>query len=110
MFKVTGISGRKGAYKVRFANDMSRVKILAKTGFDVIELMEMPTACDKGGCVNFLKTTELYLNPEFKMAIDASDSKYNGVSIVKVSKAKAQKPNLDALKARAALVQDRTEA
>lgn len=110
MFKVTGISGRKGAYKVRFANDMSRVKILVKNGFDEVELIEMPTALDKSGCVNFLKASALYERAEFKAAIDAADAKYNGASVVKVSKARTQKPSLEDLKARAAQVADTTEA
>jgi len=110
MFKVTGISGRKGAYKVRFANDMSRVKILVKNGFDEVELIEMPTAQDKSGCVNFLKASALYERAEFKAAIDAADAKYNGAAVVKVSKTKAAKPSLDNLKARAAAVAESAEA
>lgn len=103
MFKVTGVSRCKGSFKVRFANDMSRVKVLIKTGHDEIELVEMPEAADKAGCVNFLKASALYERAEFKDAIDAADTKYNGTSVVKVSKAKATKatPSLDAIKARA---------
>lgn len=101
MFKVTGVSRCKGSFKVRFANDMSRVKVLIKTGHDEIELVEMPAAADKAGCVNFLKTSALYERAEFKAAIDAADAKYNGAPVVKVAKAKATKPSLDAIKARA---------
>lgn len=104
MFKVTGVSRCKGSFKVRFANDMSRVKVLIKTGHDEIELVEMPAAADKAGCVNFLKASALYERAEFKAAIDAADAKYNGAPVVKVAKAKpakATKPSLDAIKARA---------
>ena len=102
MFKVTGVSRCKGSFKVRFANDMSRVKVLIKTGHDEIELLEMPEAVDKAGCVNFLKASALYDRAEFKEAIDAADSKYNGAATVKVTaKAKTTKPSLDAIKARA---------
>lgn len=101
MFKVTGVSRCKGSFKVRFANDMSRVKVLVKTGHDEIELVEMPTAADKAGCVNFLKAHALYERAEFKAAIDAADAKYNGAPVVKVSKTKTAKPSLDAIKARA---------
>lgn len=103
MFKVTGVSRCKGSFKVRFANDMSRVKVLIKTGHDEIELIEMPDAADKAGCVNFLKASALYDRAEFKEAIDAADAKYNGAATVKVTaKAKtAVKPTLDAIKARA---------
>lgn len=101
MFKVTGVSRCKGSFKVRFANDMSRVKVLIKTGHDEIELVEMPAAADKAGCVNFLKASVLYERAEFKAAIDAADAKYNGAAVVKVAKPKAVKPSLDAIKARA---------
>ena len=82
---------------------MSRVKVLIKTGHDEIELVEMPQATDKAGCVNFLKASALYERAEFKAAIDAADAKYNGAPVVKVSKTKtkAEKPSIDAIKARA---------
>ncbi len=113
MFKVTGVSRCKGSFKVRFANDMSRVKVLIKTGHDEIELVEMPAAADKAGCVNFLKASALYERAEFKAAIDAADAKYNGAATVKVTKAKpakAAKPSLDAIKARATKTEQPTEA
>ena len=107
MFKVTGVSRCKDVFKVRFANDMSRVKILVKTGHDNIELIEMPTATDKAGCVAFLKTTELYNRAEFKEAIDLADNKYNSTiteKLAPVKKSKVAKPaelSLDLIKARA---------
>jgi hypothetical protein len=110
MFKVTGISRCKGSFKVRFANDMSRVKVLIKTGHDEIELVEMPEAADKAGCVNFLKASALYERAEFKAAIDAADTKYNGAPVVKVAKAKPAKPSLDAIKARAVQTQEAEDA
>lgn len=101
LFKVGGVSKTKGQYKVRFANDMTRVKILAKTDTD-INLIELPTAMTKPELVTHLKTTELYANAEYRAAIDAADTKYNGTAVVtaKPSKAKA-KPSLEAIKARA---------
>lgn len=102
MFKVAGVSTLKGEVKVRFANDMTRVKVLAKNGHTDIELMELPEAMDKAAVVAFLKTSQLYLDPRFTAAIDAADSKYNGEPTVKVSKAKAKStPSLEDLKARA---------
>ena len=111
MFKVTGVSRCKGSFKVRFANDMTRVKILIKTGHDEIEMVELPAEADKAGCVNFLKTSPLYNRPEFKDAIDAADAKYNGDPLVKVTNSvkpakpakidKSTKPSLEAIKARA---------
>jgi hypothetical protein len=98
-FKVGGVSKTKGQYKVRFANDMTRVKILAKTDTD-INLIDLPQAMSKGDLVRHLKTTDLYTNAEYREAIDAADEKYN---TVKVSKPKAEKaaPSMEAIKARA---------
>jgi hypothetical protein len=96
-FNVGGVSKTKGQYKVRFAGDMTRVKILAKTDTD-INLVELPRAMTKGELVTHLKTTDLYKNPEFAAAIDAADAKYNAASTVKV---KGSKPSMDDIKARA---------
>jgi hypothetical protein len=96
LFKVGGVSKSKSGYKVRFATDTTRVKILAKTDSD-IQLFELPTAMDKPALVAFLKTHDLYANPAYREAIDMADAKYNGV--VKVTK--ASKPSMEAIKARA---------
>lgn len=96
-FMVGGVSKTKGQYKVRFAGDMTRVKVLAKTDTD-INLVELPHAMTKGELVTHLKTTDLYKNPEFAAAIDAADIKYNAAGTVKV---KSAKPSIDAIKARA---------
>lgn len=111
MFKVTGVSRCKGTFKVRFANDMSRVKVLVKTGHDEIELVEMPEAADKAGCVNFLKTSALYERAEYRAAIDAADVKYSSatdeggatvkVKAARVSRTKKAEPSLEAIRARA---------
>ena len=100
-FKVTGVSRSHGTFRVRFANDMSRIKVLMKTGNDNIELMEMPTAVSKAECVTFLKGTELYSRPEFKEAIDVADAKYNGTGTVRVTRATKAAPNMADIKARA---------
>lgn len=102
MFKVAGVSVLKGEVKVRFANDMTRVKVLAKNGHVEIELRELPQAMDKPAVVSYLKTTDLYTDVRFTAAIDAADAKYNGAKTVKVTKSKkAEKPSLEAIKARA---------
>jgi len=122
MFKVAGVSVRDGQMKVRWASDMTRVKVLVKTGHTDINLIDLPEAMDKGQAVTYLKTTDLYSKPEYREAIDAADAKYNGVGVeakvvkpVKAEKpAKAAKPaavkakgtkvgpSLDAIRARAA--------
>lgn len=101
MFKVAGVSTLKGEVKVRFANDLTRVKVLTKNGHTDIELRELPEAMDKPAVVTYLKTTDLYTDARFTAAIDAADAKYNGSKTVKVSKPKAEKPSMEAIKARA---------
>jgi len=89
-FKIAGVSKLNGSYKVRFANDMTRVKVLAKTGHSEIELLELPREMSKPELVTHLKTTELYARPEFKIAIDTADEKYNGSATVKVAGVKVK--------------------
>jgi hypothetical protein len=92
LFKIAGVSKLAGSFKVRFANDMTRVKVLAKTGHTEIELIELPKAMAKPELVTYLKTTELYKRAEFKQAIDAADEKYNGSATVKVAGVKVKAP------------------
>jgi hypothetical protein len=99
-FAVGGVSKSKGGYKVRFATDMTRVKILAKTDAD-IQLMELPRAMTKPELVTHLKTTDLYANADYRAAIDAADDKYNGDVKVSSAKVKATKPSIESIKARA---------
>jgi hypothetical protein len=101
LFKVGGVSKCKSGYKVRFATDMTRVKILAKTDTD-IQLMDLPNEMTKPDLVTYLKTTDLYANAAYKEAIDNADAKYNAVATVKVTKTKAEKPSMEKLKAKAA--------
>jgi hypothetical protein len=89
-FKIAGVSKLKGSFKVRFANDMTRVKVLAKTGHSEIELMELPREMTKPELVTFLKTSALYSRAEFKQAIDAADEKYNGSATVKIAGVKVK--------------------
>jgi len=99
LFSVGGVSKTKSGYKVRFANDMTRVKILSKVDTD-INLQPLPKAMTKPEVVTFLKTTALYANAEYRAAIDAADEKYNGSATVKSTTAKV-KPSMEAIKARA---------
>ncbi len=100
MLQFEYVKGKSG-YKVRFATDMTRVKILAKTEQDV-QLLELPEAMTKPALVTYLKTTELYSNPTYKEAIDTADAKYNAVATVKVKATKAKAaPSMENIKAKA---------
>jgi hypothetical protein len=47
LFKVFGVSKLDGEYKVRFANDIMRIKVLAKHGHEDIRLAEVDNAMTK---------------------------------------------------------------
>jgi hypothetical protein len=109
MFKVAGVSRFKGQVKVRFANDMTRVKLLVKAGNTDIELIELAEPTDKAGCVRALRASELYKTPEFAEAIDNAYEKYcepaDSTTEVKTkapkgAKVKAAKPSLEGIRAR----------
>lgn len=61
LFTVAGTSTLNGESKVRFANDVMRIKVLAKHNHDDIILVELPNAMTKLEAVKFLKTL-----PEFE--------------------------------------------
>jgi hypothetical protein len=47
LFTVAGISKLDGEYKVRFANDMMRIKVLAKSGHEDIRLADLEKSVTK---------------------------------------------------------------
>ena len=107
LFKVAGVSSGKTGYKVRFASDMTRVKVLMKTGNSDIELVELPNEMSKGDAVTFLKGTALMERAEYREAIEAADAKYNSAHTVRVSKpAQAAKPAVSKSKKGAPSIED----
>ena len=60
-FTVVGVSTIKGATKIRWANDVMRVKVLHKHGHEGIMLIELPQAMTKVDAVKFMSTV-----PEFE--------------------------------------------
>jgi hypothetical protein len=58
LFTVCGTSKLDGEYKVRFANDTMRIKVLAKHGHEDITLIELPQAMSKLEAVKFIKTVD----------------------------------------------------
>lgn len=111
-FCVGGVSrNTEGQVKVRFATDISRVKVYVKDKHTDIELLEMPGFMDKKDIVKELLKSHLMDNPDFAEAIQTADEKYNPVpkapkvkveKVKKPRKAKAEKPelSLEAIKAR----------
>jgi hypothetical protein len=75
-YTVVGVSRLNGEVKVRFAHDQLYVKGLAKAGNTDIELVDAPEPMGKAALVEFLKTTPLYENAEYREAIDARAEMY----------------------------------
>lgn len=63
-FNVVGVSTLNGDTKVRFANDVMRIKVLAKNGHTDIQLIELPEAMSKVDAVKTMKAL-----PEFAGAV-----------------------------------------
>ena len=60
-FAVAGASTFGGDTKIRFANDMMRIKILQKNGHTDIDLVELPTEMTKAEIVQHLKSIKFGL-------------------------------------------------
>lgn len=54
-FAVAGVSTLNGKTKIRFANDVMRIKILAKNGHTDVELIDLPHAMTKTEIVQHMK-------------------------------------------------------
>ena len=57
LFSVAGVSTQNGKTKIRFANDVMRIKILAKNGHTDVNLAELPRAMTKGEIAQHLRAT-----------------------------------------------------
>jgi hypothetical protein len=68
-FTVAGTSKHNGGFKVRFANDMLRTKVLDKHGHTEIILVELPRAMTKIDAVNHIATLSEFDNVGSKSAI-----------------------------------------
>lgn len=94
-FSHAGVSRLNGEFKVRFANDQLRVKILAKNGHKDIDIIELPEAKTKADAVAYLLSIDFDNgNKEVRAALEAAADK-RGVD-VKVAKPKASKTKVKA--------------
>lgn len=83
LFNYAGVTTKKGHVKVRFCNDLVRIKVLDKDGDKNINFIEMPRPMTKPECVKHLQTVEMYALSENKIAIDDAVEKYCVVEVVK---------------------------
>ena len=68
-FTVAGVSKLDGEFKVRFANDVMRVKVLAKNGHEDINLIELEQPMSKLDAALFLQELDEFQDPEVQACI-----------------------------------------
>ena len=90
LFNVIGVSKLNGEYKVRFATDIMRIKVLAKHGHEDIRLAELDTAVTKYEGVKQIQAMEDFADAAAQSAIaDYLDEKAPKAAKVAAPKAKA---------------------
>jgi hypothetical protein len=90
-FTVAGVSTLNGECKIRFANDVMRVKSLAKNGHSDIRLVEMPDAVLKTEAAKFIPTLPEFADADAQAAIAEYLAKHDKQPKVKVEVKKAVK-------------------
>jgi len=104
-FTHAGVSKLNGTFKVRFANDALRTKVLIKSGHTDIDLMELPNPMTKEDVVAFLikidfATRDNVRNEAVHAAILAESDK-RAEKPAKAPKApKSAKPSMEGIKAK----------
>ena len=68
-FNIVGVSKLNGEYKVRFATDIMRIKVLAKHGHEDIRLAELDTAVSKYEAVKQLQALDEFQDAQAQSAI-----------------------------------------
>jgi DNA-binding NtrC family response regulator len=109
-FAYAGVSKLDGKFKVRFANDQLRTKVLVKNGHTDIDIVPLKNPMSKEDAVKFLLSIDFDNgNKAVRAALEAELGKREPTAkaVVKraAPKAKAKaKPTMDAIKAKVAKV------
>jgi uncharacterized protein with GYD domain len=83
-YTISGTSRRYGTLKVRFANDMARIKTLIATDHTEIDLIELPEAMDKEAAIAHLLAVNFADgNVEKQTALEA-EAKKRGIAYTPV--------------------------
>lgn len=86
LYTHAGVSKHNGEFKVRFANDALRVKVLAKNGHKDIDIVELKTAMTKEDAVAYLLSIDFANgNSAVQGALEAAADK-RGVTVAKAPK------------------------
>ncbi len=72
-FKIVGVSTFKGKRKVRYAQDMTRVKALIKAGNTDVELFELPSEMTKEQARAYVVANNLFALPADADEVSAED-------------------------------------
>lgn len=86
-YTVAGVSKLNGDYKIRFANDVMRVKNLAKSGHEDIRLVELPSDMLKTEAAKFIAALPEYQDRDAHLAIAEYLAKHDKAPKVEVKKA-----------------------
>jgi hypothetical protein len=121
VFTHAGVSKQDGQFKVRFANDALRVKVLAKNGHSDIDIIELKEPMSKEDAIAFLISIDfatqngvtnaavqaaLFDAVDKRAVAPAKTAKVKAVKAVKTAKVKAVKavktaPTMESIKAKA---------
>ena len=116
LFNVVGVSKLNGEYKVRFATDIMRIKVLAKHGHEDIRLAELDTAVTKYEAVTQIKSMDEFQDAAAQSAImeyledKAPKAPKAAPAKAKATKAKATKAPAKAKATKAAVDADLEDA
>ena len=102
LFNVVGVSKLNGDYKVRFATDIMRIKVLAKHGHEDIRLAELPEPVSKYAAVQAIQSMDEFADAAAQDAI----AEYLTEKAPKVAKVAAPAAKAKAPKAKAAKVSE----
>ena len=106
LFSVAGVSTVDGEAKVRFANDIMRIKVLAKHGHEDITLIELETPMTKLEAAKFIQGLDEFSSVVAQSAIadylDRKDAAPKAAKAPKVAAPKAKAATAKAPKAKAA--------
>ena len=91
-FNIVGVSKLNGEYKVRFATDIMRIKVLAKHGHEDIRLAELATAVSKYEAVRQLQSMAEFADAAAQSAIAEYLDEKAPKTPAKVPAAKAKTP------------------
>lgn len=91
LYTVAGVSTLNGDTKARFANDVMRIKVLAKNGHENIQLVELPNEMTKVEAAKFLATLPEFQDAASQEAIGEYLTKHDKQPKAKVEVKKAVK-------------------